>query len=69
MAILRDFNASTRFRWALWRRLLPAPAKRLNATVSALSSLKLVRKLMIAVVKYNQSHLAIAFNSTETHLE
>ncbi|RLC75143.1 MAG: hypothetical protein DRJ03_30745 [Chloroflexi bacterium] len=33
MAILRDFNASTRFWWGLWQRLLPAPAKRLNTTV------------------------------------
>ena len=34
-AILRDFNVSTRFWWVLWRRFLPAPARRLNFPVSA----------------------------------
>ncbi len=33
MAILRDFDGSTRFQWALRQKLQPAPAKRLNRDV------------------------------------
>jgi hypothetical protein len=33
-AIFCDFNISTRFRWILWQRLLPAPAPRLSLTGS-----------------------------------